>query len=90
VVTHPCTNKQVEHVNDMILQNLRPHILTSEGEDVHAQLSTRAGKWVIEVPSVLWSLRMMPNMATNFTPLFMVYDAEAVLPTDLQYGSPRV
>jgi hypothetical protein len=33
---------------------------------------------------------MMPNRSINFTPFFMVYGAEAVLPTDLQYGSPRV
>jgi hypothetical protein len=32
----------------------------------------------------------MPNRSTNFTPFFMVYGAEAMLPTELQYGSPRV
>jgi hypothetical protein len=26
----------------------------------------------------------------GFTPFFLVYDVEAVLPTDLEYGSPRV
>jgi hypothetical protein len=26
----------------------------------------------------------------GFTPFFMVYGAEAILLTDLQYGSPRV
>jgi hypothetical protein len=31
----------------------------------------------------------MPNRSINFTPFFMVYGVEAVLPTDLQYGSPR-
>jgi hypothetical protein len=33
---------------------------------------------------------MMLNRSINFTPFFMVYGAEAMLPTDLQYGSPRV
>jgi hypothetical protein len=33
---------------------------------------------------------MMPNRSTGFTLFFMVYGAEAVLPTDLQYGSPRI
>jgi hypothetical protein len=28
--------------------------------------------------------------ATRFTPFFLVYGVEAVLPTDLEYGSPRV
>jgi hypothetical protein len=32
----------------------------------------------------------MLNRSTNFTFFFMVYRVEAVLPTDLQYGSPRV
>jgi hypothetical protein len=30
------------------------------------------------------------NRSTNFTHFFMVYGPEAVLPTELQYGSPRV
>jgi hypothetical protein len=52
-VAHPRTNRHVEHANTMILQGLNPHILTQEGEDVHTQLSTRAGMWTTEVPSVL-------------------------------------
>jgi hypothetical protein len=27
---------------------------------------------------------------TGYTPFFMVYGAEAVLPTDIDYGTPRV
>jgi hypothetical protein len=79
-VAHLCTNGQVEHANGMIQQGLKPHILTQEGEDVHARLNTRAGKWAAEVPSVLWSLRTTPNRSTGFTPFFMVYGAELVLP----------
>jgi hypothetical protein len=30
-----------------------------------------------------------PSRATGFTPFFLVYGAEAVLPTDLEYRSPR-
>jgi hypothetical protein len=40
VVSHPRTNEQVEHTNGMILQGLKVRILTQEGEDVHAWLST--------------------------------------------------
>jgi hypothetical protein len=71
----------------MILQGLKPCILTQKGKDVHAQLSTRARKWVAEVPSVLWTLQTTPNRSTNFAPFFMVYGAEVVLSTKLQYGS---
>jgi hypothetical protein len=38
----------------------------------------------------VWSLRTTPSRATRFTPFFLVLGAEAVLPTDLEYGSPRV
>jgi hypothetical protein len=43
-----------------------------------------------ELSSVVWSLRATPSRATGFTPFFLVYGAEAVLPTGLEYGSPRV
>ena len=39
---------------------------------------------------VLWSLRTTPSRATGYTPFFMVYGAEAVLPTDLDYRAPRI
>jgi hypothetical protein len=42
-----------------------------------------------ELPSVVWSLRTTPSRATGFTPFFLVYGAEAILPTDLEYSSPR-
>jgi hypothetical protein len=41
-----------------------------------------------ELPSVVWSLRTTPSQATGFSLFFLVYGAEAVLPTDLEYGSP--
>jgi hypothetical protein len=31
-----------------------------------------------------------PSRATGFTLFFLVYGAEAILPTVLKYGSPRV
>jgi len=47
-------------------------------------------RWVEELSSVLWSLRTTPSRATKYTPFFMVYGSEAVLLTDLEYGSPRL
>jgi hypothetical protein len=37
----------------------------------------------------VWSLRTTPSRATGFTTFFLVYGAEAVLPMDLEYGSPK-
>jgi hypothetical protein len=31
-----------------------------------------------------------PSRATGFTPFFLFHGAEAILPTNLEYGSPRV
>jgi transposase InsO family protein len=81
-VTHPQTNGQVEHANGMILQGLKPRIFD--------KLNKSGRKWLQELPAVVWSLKTTPSRATGFTPFFLVHRAEAVLPTDLEYGSPRV
>ena len=46
--------------------------------------------WVEELDSVLWGLQTTPNRTTGYTPFFMVYGAEAVLPYDIIHDSPRV
>jgi len=81
-VAYPRTNGQVEHANGMILQGLKPRI--------YNHLKKCGKKWVEELSSVLWSLRTTPSRATTYTPYFMVYGSEAVLPTDLEYGSPQL
>jgi transposase InsO family protein len=81
-VAHPQTNGQVERANNMILQGLKPRIFD--------RLNKSGRKWFQELPSVVWSLRTTPSRATGFTPFFLVYGAEALLLTDLEYGSPRV
>jgi hypothetical protein len=81
-VAHPKTNGQVERVNDMILQGLKPRIFD--------RLNKSGRKCLQKLPTVVWSLRTTPSRATGFTLFFLVYGVEAVLPTDLEYGSPRV
>jgi hypothetical protein len=39
---------------------------------------------------VLWSLRTTPNRSVGFTPFFLAYGAEAVLPTDIEFDTPRI
>ncbi|XP_004986988.2 uncharacterized protein LOC101782568 [Setaria italica] len=82
LVSYPRTNGQVKRTNGMVLQGLKPRIFDG--------LKKFAGRWTREVPAVLWSLRMTPNRSTGFTPFFVVYGAEAALPTNLDYGAPRV
>jgi hypothetical protein len=57
---------------------------------LEAPLHRAAGAWAEELPSVLWSLRTTPNRSIGLTPFFLVYGVEAILPSDVQYNSPRV
>jgi hypothetical protein len=66
----------------MVLQGLKPRIFD--------KLNKHDKKWAAEHPSVLWSLRTTPSRATGFTPFFLVYRSEAMLPTDVEYGSTRL
>jgi hypothetical protein len=50
-----------------------------------------AGKWIRELPYVVWSLRTQPSQALHGnTPFFMVYGSEAMLPANLAFGAPKV
>jgi hypothetical protein len=44
-----------------------------------------AGKWIRELPYVVWSLRTQPSRALHGnTPFFMVYGSEAVVTPDFR------
>jgi hypothetical protein len=67
----------------MILEALRKKVF-----DKNEKL---AGKWIRELPYVVWSLRTQPSRALHEnTSFFMVYGSEAVLPADLIFGVPRL
>jgi hypothetical protein len=66
----------------LILQGLKPRIFD--------KLNKSGRKWLQELSSVIWSLRTTPSRATGFMPFFLVYGAEVVLPTDLEYGLPKI
>jgi hypothetical protein len=81
-VAHPEANGQVERSNALILAGIKPRLIEP--------LLKTPGCWLDELPAVLWSLRTTPNRSTGYTPFFLVYGAEAVLPTDIVHDSPRV
>jgi transposase InsO family protein len=81
-VAHPQANGQVERSNALILAGIKPRLIEP--------LERTPGCWLDELPAVLWSLRTTPNRSTGYTPFFLVYGAEAVLPTDIIHDSPRV
>jgi hypothetical protein len=81
-VAHPQSYGQVEKANGLILAGIKPRLVEP--------LKHSAGCCVEELPSVLWSLCTTPNHSVGFTPFFLVYGAEAVLPTDIEFNAPRV
>ena len=81
-VYHPQTNGQVEWANSLIMSGIKPRLVRS--------LTESNTQWVEELDSVLWGLRTTLNRTTGYTPFFMVYGAEAVLPCDIIHDSPRV
>jgi hypothetical protein len=81
-VAHPKTNGQVKKANGLICNGIKKRLLVPLEKAKHA--------WVDELPSVLWSLRTMPNAATQETPFFLVHGAEAVLPVEITHEAPRI
>jgi hypothetical protein len=81
-VAHPKTNRQVKNANGLICNGIKKRLLAPLEKAKHA--------WVDELPSVLWSLRTTPNVATQDTPFFLVHGAEAVLPVEITHEAPRI
>jgi transposase InsO family protein len=81
-VAHPKSNGQVEKANGLVCAGLKKRLLRP--------LKRAADAWVEELPLVLWSLRTTPNSLTGYTPFFLLFGAEAVLPMDVRYCAPRV
>jgi hypothetical protein len=71
-VAHPPANGQVERANGMVLDALKKRL--------HDVANTKGGKWIKELPNVLWGLRTQPSKPTGQSPYFLVYGSEAILP----------
>jgi hypothetical protein len=75
-------NIQVELVNGKVLEGIKPRIFN--------KLNKLRGQWVMELPHGAVELKDDPSWATGYTPFFMVYGTETILPINLDYGAPRV
>jgi hypothetical protein len=53
----PRANGQVEHANSLILDGLKKRL--------HNANSKKGGKWINEIPSVVWGLLTQPSKATG-------------------------
>ena len=81
-VAHPRANGQVERANRMIIDTLKKRL--------YMENDRSPGRWMKELPAVVWGLRTQPSRNKGVSPYFMFYGAEAVLPSDVAFGSPRV
>ena len=81
-MAHPRSNGQVERANAEILKGLKTRTYNC--------LKKHGGKWIDELPCVLWGNQTTPSRATGETPFFLVYRTEACLPPEIHLGSPRV
>ena len=71
---YPQGNRQAEAVNKVIVSGLKK------------RLDDAKGKWVEELPHVLWTYRTTPHRSTGETLFSMTYRAEAVI--SLETGFP--
>jgi hypothetical protein len=76
------SNSQAKRANAEILRGLKTR--------TYDCLKNHGANWVNELPCVLWGNQTTPSRATGETPFFLVYGAEACLPSEIIMGSPRV
>jgi len=81
-IAHTQANGQLEWANGLLLAGLKPRLFD--------KLKNYDGKWIYELPKVVWGLCTQQSRATGYSPFFLVYGSEAILPADLIWNSPRV
>ena len=73
---YPQSNGQAEASNKTLLNALKK------------RLDSAKGKWVEELPGVLWAYRTTARKPTGVSPFVLTYGMEAVIPTEI--GLPTV
>ena len=75
---YPQGNGQAETVNKVIVNGLKK------------RLNDAKGKWMEELPHVLWMYRTTPCRSTGEIPFSMTYGAEAVIPLETGFPTSRI
>ena len=76
IPAYPQENRQAKDVNKVIMNRLKK------------RLDEAKGRWVEELPHVLWTNRTTPRRSTEEIPFSMTYGSEAVIP--LKSGFPTL
>ena len=77
-VYHPQSNGAVERTNGVIFTGIKKCLFDQ-----------KKGKWVDELPKVIWSHNTFETRTTKFTPFRLLYGAEAMSPEELKNKSLR-
>ena len=73
---YPQSNGQAEASNKTVLDGIKK------------RLEDAKGRWVEELPNVLWTFRTMPQRLTGETPFSLAYGSDAIIP--LEIGLPTL
>uniref|UniRef100_A0A2N9HSY3 RNase H type-1 domain-containing protein n=1 Tax=Fagus sylvatica TaxID=28930 RepID=A0A2N9HSY3_FAGSY len=76
IPTSAGANGQAESSNKTLLDGIKK------------RLENAKGRWVEELPSILWTYRTTPRCSTGETPFSLTYGVEAVIP--LEVGLPTI
>jgi hypothetical protein len=77
-VKHPQSNGAVERANGIICIGISKCLV-----------GLPKGKWVDELPKVVWVHNIAVSRSTNFTPFKLLYGEEAMMPEVIQFQGPR-
>ncbi|RDX83556.1 Tf2-11, partial [Mucuna pruriens] len=58
-------------------------------EGLRRRLEEAKGRWVEELPQVIWSYHTTPHSTTGETPFRLTYGSDAVIPVEIEEPSPR-
>ena len=75
---YPQRKGQAEAINKVIMSGLKK------------RLDDAKGKWVDELPHVLWTYRTTPQRSIGETPFSKTYGAEVVIPLELRFTTLRM
>ena len=77
IPAYPQENGQAEAVNKVMVNGLKK------------RLDDAKGKWVDELPHVLWTYWITPRRSTGETPFSITYEVEAVIPLETRFPTLR-
>ena len=76
-LAYPQGNGQVEAINKVIVSGLKK------------RLDDAKGRWVEELPHILWTYQTTLRRSTGKTPFAMTYGAEAMIPLETNFPTLR-